>query len=59
MPPKYYCEKCDFGCSKLSNYNNHLSTAKHQMITDDNTDDNTLRSQNGTKTPKNDQNISM
>ena len=51
--PKYYCEKCHFGCSKLSNYNNHLSTSKHQMITDGNTNDNTLRSQNGTKMPKN------
>ena len=50
--PKYYCEKCDFKCYKLSDYNRHLSTAKHQMITDGNTDDNTLRSQNGTKTPK-------
>jgi hypothetical protein len=27
---KYYCEKCDFGCNKLSNYNNHLKTKKHK-----------------------------
>ena len=25
----YYCEKCDFKCNKLSNYNNHLKTKKH------------------------------
>ena len=30
---KYYCEKCDFICSKLSNYNIHLSTPKHQILT--------------------------
>jgi hypothetical protein len=30
---KYYCEKCDFRCSKLSNYNIHLSTPKHQILT--------------------------
>ena len=28
---KYYCESCDFKCSKLSNYNNHLLTAKHKQ----------------------------
>jgi hypothetical protein len=27
---KYYCEKCDFKCSKLSNYEKHLLTPKHQ-----------------------------
>ena len=26
---KILCEKCDFEMSKLSNYNNHLLTAKH------------------------------
>jgi hypothetical protein len=26
---KYLCETCDFKCSKLSNYNTHLMTAKH------------------------------
>ncbi len=25
----FECEKCNFTCSKQSNYNNHLSTAKH------------------------------
>jgi hypothetical protein len=26
---KFYCEICDFGCSKQSNYNKHILTAKH------------------------------
>lgn len=30
----FYCEKCDFGCSKKSNYEKHLSTAKHTMVTE-------------------------
>lgn len=30
---KYYCKDCDFKCSKLSNYNQHLSTRKHKMLT--------------------------
>ena len=30
---KYYCKECDFKCSKLSNYNQHLSTRKHRMLT--------------------------
>jgi hypothetical protein len=29
----FTCDKCDFKCSKLSNYNNHLTTAKHQRLT--------------------------
>ena len=33
---KYNCENCNFKCSKLSNYNKHLMTAKHQMITNGN-----------------------
>ena len=32
---KFYCEKCDFRCSKESNYINHLSTRKHKMMTND------------------------
>ena len=28
----FNCKKCDFKCSKLSNYHNHLSTAKHQRL---------------------------
>ena len=27
---KFVCEKCDFVCSKKSNYDNHLLTLKHQ-----------------------------
>ena len=27
----FYCEKCDFKCSKKSNFNKHLTTAKHKM----------------------------
>ena len=33
---KYSCDACDFKCSKLSNYNTHILTAKHQMITNGN-----------------------
>jgi hypothetical protein len=33
---KYICEECNFKCSKLSNYNTHLLTAKHKMITNGN-----------------------
>jgi hypothetical protein len=29
----FYCEKCDFKCSKESNYNKHLNTRKHKMLT--------------------------
>ena len=29
----YYCEKCHFKCSKLSNYNKHLLTLKHKNRT--------------------------
>jgi dsDNA-binding SOS-regulon protein len=28
---KFYCEACDFECSKQSNYNNHLMTSKHNL----------------------------
>ena len=28
----YICEKCDFKCSKKSNYKRHIETAKHKMI---------------------------
>jgi hypothetical protein len=34
---KYFsCNKCKFKCSKRGDYNRHLSTAKHKMITNDN-----------------------
>jgi len=39
---KFFCESCDFKCSKHSNYITHLSTDKHKMMTNDDT-----------KTPKN------
>jgi hypothetical protein len=32
---KYNCEKCDFRCSKQSDYARHISTAKHQMVHND------------------------
>jgi len=32
----FYCEKCDFNCSKSSNWAAHLSTRKHQMVKNDN-----------------------
>ncbi len=32
---RYFCEKCDFKCSKRSNFNVHLSTEKHKMMTND------------------------
>jgi len=28
--PKYICVNCDFKCSKLSNYNKHISSRKHK-----------------------------
>ena len=33
---KFHCEKCNFICSKKSNYNKHLTTAKHKKIINDN-----------------------
>lgn len=32
----FHCKKCDFICSKQSNYIKHISTAKHKRITMDN-----------------------
>ena len=32
----YYCETCDFKCSKQSNYNKHLLTRKHKILTNPN-----------------------
>ena len=29
---KFYCEKCDYGCYKQSDYNKHLSTRKHIIL---------------------------
>ena len=33
---KFYCKSCDFVCSKQSNWNKHLTTAKHKKITNGN-----------------------
>ena len=33
---KFCCNKCNFECSKESDFNRHLSTAKHKRITMDN-----------------------
>jgi hypothetical protein len=32
-PPKFVCDKCDFCCSKQSNYDQHLLTKKHKNLT--------------------------
>jgi hypothetical protein len=32
---QYVCEKCDFKCSKYSDYTRHLSTRKHQKVLND------------------------
>ena len=37
---KYVCTECDYHSSRLSQYNRHLSTAKHQMIINGNANDN-------------------
>jgi len=31
----YHCEKCNFKCSKLSEWKRHISTAKHKKIVND------------------------
>ena len=36
---KFTCIKCDFKCSKYSNYTKHLMTRKHQMIVNDSEND--------------------
>jgi len=33
---KFYCKKCDYTTSKIGNWNRHVSTLKHKMITNDN-----------------------
>ena len=33
---KYHCKKCDYTCSNKYNFNKHLSTTKHKMVTNDN-----------------------
>ena len=37
---EYFCQKCDYKCSRYSQYERHELTAKHKMMTnDDNNDD--------------------
>ena len=33
MAQEYFCEKCDYKCSKIYNWKKHLLTAKHSMET--------------------------
>ena len=33
MPKEFTCEKCDFKCYKKSNFEIHLGTAKHKILT--------------------------
>ena len=35
-PKKYYCEKCDFTSKNKTDFNRHLSTTKHKMVTNGN-----------------------
>jgi len=30
--PKYYCEKCDYKCSKKSNFGKHCESKRHKML---------------------------
>ena len=39
-PKNYSCECCDFKCSNKKDYNRHNLTAKHQMLTNANTNAN-------------------
>ena len=32
MPTKYYCENCDYSSNKLSNYDKHLASDKHKVV---------------------------
>ena len=32
----FVCEKCDFKCSKESNYKKHIETNKHKRVTESN-----------------------
>jgi hypothetical protein len=34
MPTEYYCEKCDYTCSKIFCWKQHLNTSKHQNATE-------------------------
>ena len=41
---KFICEKCDFNCSKIGDFNRHQLTAKHKMATNGNNVDITFTS---------------
>ena len=32
-PQKFYCDKCDYRCFKMSDFMKHKMTAKHKMLT--------------------------
>ena len=32
LEKKFYCKDCDFTCSKKSNWDKHLLTAKHKKM---------------------------
>jgi hypothetical protein len=34
--PQFVCKKCDFKCSKESNYKKHIETMKHKRVTESN-----------------------
>jgi hypothetical protein len=36
----YYCEKCDYSCCRKNDYEKHLSTRKHKMVTNGYKNDN-------------------
>jgi hypothetical protein len=49
MPKKsgtFFCETCDFICSKNSNFKKHITTAKHQNRTISNTLEQTIKQEN-------------
>ena len=34
--PTFVCEKCDFKCCKKGDYNRHIATDKHKILTNPN-----------------------
>lgn len=53
---KFYCEKCDFKCSKKGDYSRHLTTRKHIKLTDANFDANFTKKKLTSKTENDDLN---
>ena len=45
-PKIFHCKQCDFNSSNKKDYNRHLLTNKHKMITNDNCNDNALPPKN-------------